>query len=349
MSWKYINPGDYRLLNNWDTSYMANVIEPIDHRLVAPHTGCGFYSYSSSGSNNVPSYPIAIPDGIKELWGRFTCFCDYYHSSYWSATESITYFDFWRFVTSSYSTNSNRTLYIKMNKRNLHLIKYNGGSGSSYNYSQFYYSDYNSPKVFEVYFHIKSDQTNGLAEIYLDGKKTNTLTGNVLNGEDIKIERIFTPSTADYFSDIVISDEPIDMNEHAVMVPIKTTTAEGWKKTNDIYTTDSVNKTIWQMPDVDQLKKEIGINNPTITSVSTQAYNISTDDTETVDTLKKQIKQGQTIVDTDSSSITGSTYITSALSINPITNAAWTINDLSNIEFGITTAKSETETEPESE
>ena len=82
------------------------------------------------------------------------------------------------------------------------------------------------------------------------------------------------------------------------------------------------------------------MNNPNITSVAIQAYNVSTNDTATVDTLTKSVKQNGQSVTVDSAAISGSNFISSAMTVNPVTNAAWTLADLSDVQLGITTAKS---------
>ena len=322
MSWKYVNPGDYRLLNKY-----SNVYNYIGSRDIAPYTGMSFYHYATA------NYPISVPEGIRELWGKFCVFSGAGSSSS-SNNDSLI------LAQSTY----NSTRHVNFNLRNNLCLFYlypnsNTGVGSTKTFES-------GVRIHEVYFHVKSDSIAGIVEAYDNGLPIVNITGrNVLAGDDIKIYTLRTYYTGSSFSDIILSDEPIDMNEHCAVVPIKTTTAEGWNYNADsnIYTTDSASRTIWQMPDVAQFKKEIGVNNPTITSVSTQVFNANTNDTETVDTLKKQVKQNNTIVDTDSATISGTAvrFLSPALMINPVTNTAWTINDLNNIELGITTAKSE--------
>ena len=318
MAWKYLNPGDYRLLENYSASYCKNV----KSKIVAPVTGIAF---SATDSN--PTYPINVPSGTKEIWATFT----------------------W-FTLASDTTNSNYSPRVYLHGSTTK------GSAASFAYYQnanySYLSINNSSKstvapknafLSRIWLHVKNGVSDGAAEVYRDGELIYSVADtNVMKGEDILVSQFNTRYNNSYVSDIIFSDEPIDLNEHCAVLPIAETSAEGWQydAVANIYTADSADKTIWQVPDLAQFKKEIGLNNPNITSVAIQAYNVSTNDTATVDTLTKSVKQNGQSVTVDSAAISGSNFISSAMTVNPVTNAAWTLADLSDVQLGITTAKS---------
>lgn len=317
MTWKYINPGDYRLLHNWNSSYCVN------HRskAIAPVTGIAF------GSTYDITYPVKIPAGTKEIWAAFTWFS----TSASTSTSDMPRIIFFGASTLSYYSDFSyqlspvqEWLYINdVNKLNRSL-------------SDVYLA--------RIWLHVKSGTSDGAAEIYRNGQLIYSVSNtNIMKGEDILLRQLNTRYTNYLMSDIIISDEPIDLNEHVAVLPISETNADGWTydAVNNRYVADSADKTIWQVPDINQLKTVTGLDNPSITSVAIQAYNISTNDTLQVDTLQKSVKQnGQTVI-TDSADISNSkTAISPAMTSNPVTNAAWTLNDLNNVQLGITVLKS---------
>ena len=317
MTWKYLNPGDYRLLHNYDANYMVNY----SNKTAAPVTGVCFGATSSS-----PTYPITIPSGTKEIWAAFTCFGDNV-SSY--AKQIFNLF----FYGSAISNYSHFLFSIGASYINLSI------NGTFFLYA-YKFSDL--APCSRVWLHFQSGNS-AVAEVFVNNVQIYSGSNlNIMNGEDIGCYQFRGQYNCDTLSDIIFSDEPIDKDEHVVALPIGTTNADGWTydATNDLYVADSAGKTIWQVPDINQLKKVTGIDNPSVTAVAVQAYNVSTNDTSQVDTLQKSVKQnGQTVI-TDSADISSATNVISpAMTINPVTNAAWTLNDLSNIQLGVTTAK----------
>ena len=329
MSWKYINPGDRRLLHNWSTSYYSNYVG----KAGAPRTGRAFYV---SDSSSTPKYPITVPDGIKEMWMRYSEFVAW--------CSSTSYYTLITLCTPTYSQNKSVSVY--MYSASVRTEYY--PNSSSYKYVS-YALGKSWPYFADIWLHVKSGITDGVLEVYVDRVRAAYFSNvNILNGEDIKFYRFYeyTANSAAY-SDIIMSDEPIDMNEHCAILPIKATTAEGWTydETSGVYTTDAADKTLWRVPDVDQFKKEIGYSKPKITSISTPAFGASTTDDETVDTIKQQVRQNQQTADGASASIssTATNILSAPLTVNPVTNTSWTLSDLSNAEFGLTTAKSVSE------
>ena len=320
MAWKYLNPGDYRLLNNYPSSNIANYTD----KAISPVTGRAF-GMEFTGNN----YPIYIPDGIKEIWVVFTTFSS-------ALNNNTSYFPrISLFGASTLSNSQSFEIYVGAKwvfiyRNNSRVVSYTFPSGASF--------------LTRVWLHIKSGSSAGSAEVYLNNQQVYSISNfNIMKGEDIKCAQLSSRYTEYALSDIIFSDDPIDLDEHVAVLPIANTSAEGWTydAVKNIYTADSAGKTIWQVPDINQLKAVTGLDNPSVTAVAVQAYNVSTNDTSQVDTLQKAVKQnGQTVI-TDSADISSATaVISSAMTVNPVTNAAWTLNDLANLQLGITTAKS---------
>lgn len=319
MAWKYLNPGDYRLLHKYNASSCVNYVD----KTSAPVTGI---SFSATDSNS--SYPIIIPTGIKDIWVAFSLFS----------------------TSTDYNNNylPRIALYGVSEKSTSNLILYVGAKyvwiliNNSFVLQQYQFSKY--APLTRVWLHVKSGVSDGIAEVFINNVKIYSIFNrNVMNGEDIICYSFHTKYIAYSLSDIIFSDEPIDKDEHVAVLPISSTNADGWTydAVNNLYTADSAGKSIWQVPDINQLKAVTGLDNPSITAVAVQAYNVSTNDTTQVDTLQKAVKQnGQTVI-IDSADISSATNVISpAMTINPVTNAAWTLSDLANLQLGITTAKS---------
>lgn len=316
MSWKYINPGDYRLL--YANSTAVNYVDT----LLAPKTGVAFSNLSTV------HYPIPVPDGIQEMWGVYTIFSG-------TITDGFTM----SLSTREYNSSKVASIYFSSSMFQIYI---NGTSTSSRVYYQTYSKT--NPKIFRVWFHVKSGASpNGLLEVYLNGTPLYSVANRaVIDGTAINIYTFGGANGSYYASDIIFSDEEIDLNEHCAVIPIRQTTAEGWSydALANKYITDSIDKTIWQAPDVEQLKKELGLNNPKITGIVPQVYDYASTDKDVVDTLAKSIRSNETTLEIDRITPAGTRAISSAMTKNPITNADWTLKDLADIEFGITTAKS---------
>ena len=320
MAWKYLNPGDYRLLDNYVSasvrSYADNVIAPVTHM-----------AFQNESAGNTP---IVIPSGTKDIWIAATI-----------TSESNTDSDYYAASISLYTPSNSRYKSCSASfSRSLTCVTVNAAT----RYRQVVNLNARI-RIVRVLLHVKSGLSDGAVDLYLDGKLAYAESNiNVAGGEDIFVYSLyFNSSYLHYCSDLIISDAPIDLAEHVAVLPIANTNAEGWTydAVNNIYTADSANKSIWQVPDINQLKAVTGLDNPSVTAVAIQAYNVSTNDTSQVDTLQKAVKQNGQVVITDSADISTATAVISpAMTINPVTNAAWTLNDLANLQLGITTAKS---------
>lgn len=69
-----------------------------------------------------------------------------------------------------------------------------------------------------VLLHMVSDGTNGVIEAWLDGNLLNTYTGNVNNGEDFNNFYLQSDGEDTFFSNVIISNNQIGLNENAKMI-----------------------------------------------------------------------------------------------------------------------------------
>ena len=303
MTWKYLNPGDYRLLP-YRASGAKNYTD--SGGLMAPETKRLFLGNSSESSlRNL---------ALQKLWGACTVFVQ--TGGYDSITIRNTNED--SLILYCYPT---------------YLRVYCSWCSQTYQ-KNFTESAHN----FRVWFHIESSATDGVIEIYINNEPlVNWSNINVLRGSNISTIHFST-----FTSDIILSDEPVDINEHCAFLPVKQTTADGWyyDDANANYKADSAGQTIWQTPDVTQLQTAIGLTNPTITAVGSYARGVATNDSSVVDALTLKVRQGNDTVDAETKAIDSTTvFLPSAITVNPITGAAWSLQDLNSLEFGIASAK----------
>ena len=305
MTWKYLNPGDCRLFT---TIYGTNYVDEFGYAAPVTHKMFGSASYERR---------IKPPAALSELWFTFTAFCC------WSAADM------------RLSNNRSNTLQVYANSTIIEIRDARNGG-------VFYSKQVNSaPRLWRVWGHIRSGTDDPFIEVYVNN--------------ELVLSQPITSTLKDYctdelywwvyaysaLSDIIVSDAPIDLNEHCAFLPIKQTSINGWQfnTSNNKYTTDSTGKTIWQTVDKNELASILGEGNPTITAVVPQAYDVSSDTTLVINGFTTQLRQGNTVVDHSEDSINSALFTASAITANPFTNAPWTLNDFDNVDFGLTSAK----------
>lgn len=289
MTWKYVNPGDYRLLdvysggsNSADSSFDT-----------------GMYFTGTDADNS----PVSVPDGVKELWLKF------------SAAANSNLFNFWLGTAPSNITGfycNYDTMYIFVNgspKKTIRVNRY----------------------LFNVYMHIKSSTASGKFEIYVDDALAYSFEGNVLNGIDLKCYSISTRSIGnDKMSGIIMQDFPLSRHEKVAVLPATVTSADGFTEYDGTYSTTEVNKTLWQSFDVSNISGVIKSFNIFPASLSS--------DTSVIDKIKLKAKQGGLSADIEITDANLGTY--SPVLTNPITGGDWTKADFSTLEIGLETIKS---------
>jgi hypothetical protein len=203
----------------------------------------------------------------------------------------------------------------------------------------------NVPITFEL--HVKSDSTNGLVEVYMNNLLKISYTGNVLNGETINYFKIINNgawygATPIFYSDIICQNTGRIGFEHCTALPVKATT--GWTANTDgSYYTESEGDKLLQTIDIDTLKTQLKYSNYlTIKSISTSgtlAYYNADGYLNGVTTI---IKNSTTEKEADTNVLNTTTadmFTSTPILINPITNAAWNVNDLSDLQIGVKSVK----------
>lgn len=325
MAWKYMNPGDYRLLDIYSTGDL-NIYD----KKFAPRTGiaCFITAYVN--------YCISLPS-TKEIWFKFTI----------AFLKEGSYTCF-HFSSNPVNGSYRQGLYIFSRASDYYIENYRNNSNSKTYYLNSLISNDNQIVILDLFGHLKSDTSNGECQYYVNKNLMYSFSGSVNNGSDISIMGICNRSSSGYYgpsyiSDIIISTEELNMDEHCAFIPIKVTTSPDWNyhTEDNSFTTDNVDKTISQVLDIDKLKKTINLSNPNITGVQSKILKTVTNNSEIIDSLKCELKKNSTIIDSQTKPITNDTNLNfDLLPINPNTNEDWNINDLENLEVNITTAKS---------
>ena len=305
MTWKYLNPGDYRLFT---TMRGINYTDEFGYIAPVTHKAFGDTSYERR---------IKPPVALSELWFTFTAFCS------------------WNNVSMHFLKNGISTIYITVASN---YIEASDSRSSSKLYSKTFY---NAPRLWRVWGHIRTGTDDPFIEVYFNNELL--LSQSITtSSKNYSIEELYWRiNSGCTLSDIIVSDAPIDLNEHCAFLPIKQTSINGWQfnTVTNKYTTDSTGKTIWQTVDKAELASVLGEGNPTITAVVPQAYDVSTDTTLVINGFGTQLRQGSTVVEHSEDSINSALFTASAITVNPFTNAPWTLDDFDNVDFGITTAK----------
>ena len=328
--WKYINPGDYRFLHNHNGTSYTNISDQTKF----DKTGMGYTTQAQE------DYPVKLPNNTTDIWFKADVYVD---------DDATIIF------------HSRTTVYgvvVRFSKTGWRLaIGHRGYSMEDQRFGPMNEIRAESmdleKKTTSVILHIKGaamdessifNVADGEVELRLNNRivaKVDKLA--VLNGESIQLQTINSSSGASYFSNMIVSTEKLVLRENVFMLPVANTTATGWTETTNggvtTYTTDDVGKSIVQTVDAEALRTALG-ENISITSVVMQAFDLSSNDEDVVDSIQKIIKTGGQEYIVGSTLLMSSNYITDSIAKNPATNEAWTLEDLASIELILRTAKS---------
>ena len=329
--WKYSNPGDYQLLDAHNGRTYAN----IEDSAKAPQTGIAYTTQSQEDG------PITVPDGTKEIYlkmdvyvkDRATILIQSRTTAYavaakleqtgWILSAGYRGYDF---------ANQRFTLKEDTREGNLDL----------------------DGKVVTLELRVRSRLLNesssmngadGCVEMRINHKIMAKIENvAIFNGEDIKIDSITSNFGYSYFSNIIVSDEPVQGRENVFVLPIKEITLDGWTQErvdgNIVeYKATGINQNITQNFDVDAVREVLG-ENVNITSINFKTLETSTDNPEEVDALTTSLVINGSEAYSKTNLIDGSTT-DDAITVNPVTNQAWTLSDLETTELVIRTDKSE--------
>jgi hypothetical protein len=193
---------------------------------------------------------------------------------------------------------------------------------------------------YDVELHVKSDATAGLIEVFVNGVKQDTYTGNILNGEDITSFQLFTYDTDRIqFSDIICQDTGRIGLEHVTELVIKSTVSEWTANGNGSYYVTAEAKKLIKQLDVDAFKTALG----TYDSLQIKGVKVcgfpayySADglmnmldiivNDGTTDTVVQEKTLGSTTSDCVNSDI---------MANNPLTSASWDLTSLAALYFGV--------------
>lgn len=331
--WKYANPGDYRLLNRHNGTTYVNSIEDYGR---APKTGCSYTTQTKE------DYPIQLPDDMTDFWFK---------------ADILVADDVDIFICNK---NQNYKVILKLTKNGWHLEAEH--RAFDYNIQRFAVLNEVREETLDldgrcvtIQLHIKSVRMNessvfnlatGLVELRINNRIMATIDNlAIMNGEPILFSTMKSEFGYSYFSNIIVSDEKIVSREHVCTIPVKATYLNGWIETvqdGDVvgYETAYADKSISHTIDVDALVEKLG-ENISISSISFQAFDISSNDEEVVDSIQKAVIVGGDEFVIDQAKIIDNRYISNAVTQNPYTNLPWTIEDLKTTELILRSAKSE--------
>lgn len=332
--WKYANPGDYRLLHHHNGFSYANSVDDYGR---SPHTG---YSYTTQAKED---YPIVLPEDMTEMWFKMDIL----------VADTVNLF--------FCNKNQNYKIFLILTKDGWHLeadhraYDYEVGRFAVLKAIREDHGDFDGRNI-TVGLHIRSVKMNessvfNLAAGCVELRINNRIVANIdnlaiMNGEPIMCSTIYSEYGNSYFSDIIVADEKIESREHCLVVPVKSTLLDGWVETsrdNQVigYETASAGKSIVHTLDTDAIESKLG-NNISISSISLQAFDISSNDEDVVDSIEKIVRLGGQEFVVGTSKILMNSYISDAVQKNPYTNENWTLDDLKSTELILRSAKSTT-------
>lgn len=300
MSYKYINPGFAELLNNKDEA------KTVFSDTYNPDNGVSFYN--TNRTNIFPTWDTKI------LYIKL----DFYMISYSH--------------TRIYNTNNGSTgvgiiseteLQIWINDNNVTTLTVPSLLGHH-----------------NLILEIKSDSTNGILTVNLDGNQIYSIDStNIVGGSSLNSNYAQVDSSSVLFSNLIISDESIDLDEKIAICPTKNTVTDWHQLINGIYFPNQSSQQYLENIDMEKLKTNIG---SSFETKSLQIVSLPMNGSDNDNSLKAKIIQGSNISEFETLSIINSSNLwmkTNALMINLITNLAWTDSDLTAIQAGFITAK----------
>jgi len=195
-SWRYTNPGtaDY-----FDFEGATTVKVPYTQSV----TGTAFYGGGRLDMFNTPA-------GVKEVWIKFDLYVREYNAA------SVLRYDY--FVYGGHtSAKLNQFCGFQSTRQGFYdyidsFTVFGGGQLTP-----------TTAALHKYLLHMKSGATDGLFEFTVD-KETYSYTGNVNGGEDFTCLYLYSQSDYALFSNIVVSDSPVDINEgwSNELVPVET-------------------------------------------------------------------------------------------------------------------------------
>lgn len=181
MSFRYENIG-YR-----EQTYLAgHTVE--DSTGAQTKTGVAFYQTAKDDNN---PYPTMILPSLPEIWVKFDVYRDVTQwRLYCNSDDGGGFLGLWAY--------SDGRLYLRAQGKDKHQSPFTATNG-----------------LHTVLFHAVADATAGLAEYWWNGEKITSYAGNVNNGKTFAKLCFQSDNANALFSNIIISDTEIDLNEDA--------------------------------------------------------------------------------------------------------------------------------------
>ena len=227
MAFRYINPGYASLFNSADFKQFA----------VNPTNGV-----SAAGATRYTG--ITLPEDVTDAWIKFDFNVAYKNQGYMFRA----YFG------------------------NFCGLKFAYMADGGNNYAMTVFRNYDSDaalaktvvlntatgNVNTVLMHCKAGTTGGILKIIVNDAVVCDYTGKIVMSGDTDLPANKIEMTCDFdgndpvvtFSNIIISDQPIALNEHVYIVPAKSTETTWSKDASDNYSTDTAGSELLQIPDM---------------------------------------------------------------------------------------------------
>jgi hypothetical protein len=194
----------------------------------------------------------------------------------------------------------------------------------------------------EFYIYIKSDITNGIFNIYMNGSSIATNIGNILNGEIISTVDLYPIECSSSISKYIAADTEVFEQENLINFDfLSSSIVSQWaysSKSNSYYTFSS-EKTISGKLDIDSLIQSSGAKIASMLQIASLRFGLSSIATGNANnSVNVQLSINNILIDLGTQVVGSNTSLTFGpiYTANPITNRAWTYNDIKNTRVIIT-------------
>lgn len=192
------------------------------------------------------------------------------------------------------------------------------------------------------FIYLKSDATNGIYYIYMNGNLIANNIGNILNGEIISTVNLYPTESSSVINNYLAADTELFSNEILTNFPFLTSsfisqwTYESTPKTYYTFTSDKVIST---KLDIDGLIQSSGAGVSSLLQIAALKFGVSNISTaNSNNSVNIQLVINNTTIDLGTQTVGTSTSLSfgSIYTANPLTNKSWTYNDLKNTRIIIT-------------
>ena len=296
----YVNPGYVELLNGVYTGSTILNSETL-------------YFTNTNRTTNIKF------DSVKELWikGKFT------------VGSSVIRF----YIIDKSATVGFRTDFSSDNVLTGYILPFNNVSNSTAIIPTF--GKLIVSHEYDFLMHVKSDDTTGEIEIYLNNVLQYSYSGDKMKGLTFSSFTIVSVDSDTYFRDIIIAD--FDITDYYIApCTIKSYDSDFEKQTDGTLKATATGQLLSSVIDSDALKASMleKVDNPEIVGVNVSAFNVNYD-SSVVNTLKSSIDGA----DSETLTIKNNNVAGNILLTNPALSKAWTLDQLKTAAFKLTADK----------